>query len=91
VRAAAHNGLGDYYREKGQVEEAFWHYLRVDVLYSQDLEEQARALYWLSKLYEKKAFEGRAGDPERAKNCRDRLLDARFAKTEFQALAAKEK
>jgi hypothetical protein len=51
VQGLAHNALGDYYRKKGLNEEAFWEYLRVDALYSQDRNEHAKALYYLSKLF----------------------------------------
>ena len=45
---SAHNLLGDYYTKKGQQEEAFWHYLRVDALYNEDTEEQAKVLFHLA-------------------------------------------
>jgi tetratricopeptide (TPR) repeat protein len=51
VKGLAHNALGDYYRKKNQHEDAFWEYLRVDALYSQDRNEHAKALYYLSKLF----------------------------------------
>jgi hypothetical protein len=51
VKGLAHNVLGDYYRKKNMNEEAFWEYLRVDALYSQDRNEHAKALYYLSKLF----------------------------------------
>jgi len=51
VKGLAHNALGDYYRKKNLNEEAFWEYLRVDALYSQDRNEHAKALYFLSKLF----------------------------------------
>ena len=38
----------------------FWHYLRVDVLYASDKEEHAKALYWLSKLFESVKREGQS-------------------------------
>src|SRR5207245_1249523 len=40
VCGLAHNTLGDYYVKKGQEEDAFWEYLKVDVLYNQDREQQ---------------------------------------------------
>ena len=69
VKAAALNTLGDYYQQAKQPDEAFWRYLRVDVLYNQDREEHARALYNLSKLFESvradaAALEGLSGAVE---------------------------
>ena len=43
--------LGDFYRKKNLNEDAFWEYLRVDTLYSQNRNEHAKALYYLSKLF----------------------------------------
>ena len=45
LKALAYNTLGDYYQQAKQPDEAFWNYLRVDVLFNQDREEHARALY----------------------------------------------
>jgi hypothetical protein len=87
VKALAANTLGDYYRETGKPEDAFWQYLWVDVVYNQDKHEQAKALYYLSKL-----FDQVKGDAARAVACRERLLkDKEFTGLEFQKLAAKEK
>ena len=52
VKAATHNFLGDFYRKKNQNEDAFWEYLRVDALYSQERNEDAKALYYLWKLFD---------------------------------------
>jgi tetratricopeptide (TPR) repeat protein len=78
IRAVAHNTLGDYYREKKQDEEAFWQYLRVEVLYPQDREEHARALYWLSKL-----FESVKKDKSKASECLDKLKSKDYEGTEY--------
>jgi hypothetical protein len=51
VKCQAHTALGDFYRKKNLNEEAFWEYLRVDALYSQNRNEHAKALYFLSKLF----------------------------------------
>jgi tetratricopeptide (TPR) repeat protein len=80
IRAAAHNTLGDYYREMKQDEEAFWQYLRVEVLYPEDREEHARSLYWLSKL-----FESVKKDKGKAQECLDKLKAKDFEGTEFAA------
>ncbi|HZY85157.1 MAG TPA: hypothetical protein VFE78_10030 [Gemmataceae bacterium] len=85
VRAAAHNLLGDYYMVKGQPEPAFWEYLYVDTLYNQDREEQAKALYHLSTLFDKVKR-----DPTRAKQCAERLKDKQYAGTLYQRRAAGE-
>jgi hypothetical protein len=86
VRAVAHNTLGEYYLRGKQEEEAFWQFLRVDVLYNQDKAEHAKALYHLSKLFDRPR-----NDPARARECRDRLLDKQFAGTEYQRRAESEK
>jgi len=85
LRGGVHNLLGDYFRKKGQNEEAFWHYLRVDSLYNEDAEEQAKALYQLSTLFDKVKR-----DPIRARECATRLQDKRFQGTTFQKLSAAE-
>ena len=90
LRGMAYNGLGDYYREKGQPEEAFWAYLRVDTMYNLDAQEHAKAIYHLSELFKTKKFGDRTGDPARAKNYRERLQDKRFAETEYPKLVPTE-
>jgi hypothetical protein len=85
VRAAAHNLLGDYYLAKGQPEPAFWEYLYVDTLYTQEREEHAKALYHLSRLFDKVKR-----DPTRAKQCAERLKDKQFAGTLYQRRLAAE-
>jgi hypothetical protein len=77
--ALAHTSLGDYYRIKKQDEEALWEYLKVDALYSQEKEEHAKALYWLSRL-----FESVQGNKTRAGQCLERLLDKTYVGTEYQ-------
>jgi hypothetical protein len=86
VRALAHNLLGDYYRLQKQPEEAFWHYLRVDVLYGQDREEHAKALYYLAQLFDKPK-----NDPVRAEECLTRLKGAEFSGTLYQRRVSEEK
>jgi hypothetical protein len=82
VRGVAYNLLGDYYTRKGQGEDAFWSYLRVDAMYSEDVEEQAKALYRLATLFDKVKK-----DPIRGKECADRLQSKRFNGTIYQKLA----
>jgi hypothetical protein len=82
IRSIAHNLLGDYYRLKGQLDEAFWNYLRVDVLYNQDRDEHAKALLQLSKLFDKVK-----NDPVRAQECLTRLKGPDFSGTSYQRQA----
>ena len=85
VKAAAHNLLGDYYLAKGRPEAAFWEYLYVDTLYNQDREEEAKALYHLSTLFDKVK-----NDKQRAQQCAERLKDKQYAGTLYQRRAASE-
>src|SRR5262249_19205289 len=78
ILALAHNTLGDYYREKQQDEDAFWEYLRVDVLYTADREEHAKALYWLAKL-----FDSVKKDKAKAQECVERLKGKEFEGAEY--------
>jgi hypothetical protein len=77
----AHNALGYVYYLGGQHKKALWEFLRVDVVYYQSPEEHARALYYLAKLF------ARFKDPDRAKECRQKLAGKQFAGTEYQRLA----
>lgn len=86
TKGLAHNVLGDCLRGTGKMEEAFWSYLWVDVVYNDSRQEQARALYQLSKL-----FEQVKKDSNRAQQCRERLLSKEFAGTDYQRIAAREK
>jgi tetratricopeptide (TPR) repeat protein len=89
LRAIAHLGRGDCYRLNNQYREAMWDYLWVDVVYNQDREQQARALYYLHECFENL----KDSDPQaaaRAKEARERLLtDPRFKDTRYQKLAGK--
>jgi hypothetical protein len=86
LRALAHNALGDYYLAKKEPERAFWEYLKVETMYDVDREEQAKALYWLSKL-----FDQPKNDPARAEECLTKLQGQRFDGTPYQRKAASEK
>jgi hypothetical protein len=86
LKALIHNLLGDYYRQKGALHEAFWHYLRVDVQYNQDREEQAKALFYLVQLFDKVK-----NDRVRADECLTRLKGEGFAGTTFQRQVKEEK
>jgi tetratricopeptide (TPR) repeat protein len=86
VKALAYNTLGDCYRVNGKLDDAFWQYLWVDIVYNQDRQEHAKALYYLSSLFEKAKK-----NPARAQACRERLLNDRlFAGLEFQKMAARD-
>jgi tetratricopeptide (TPR) repeat protein len=84
--AAAHNSLGDFYRAKDDLDQAFWEYCKVDLLYNQDKEEHAKALYYLAKL-----FNIPRNNTERAKECLTRLQSSQFDGTLYQRLALAEK
>lgn len=84
--ALAHNSLGDYYRGKGDLEQAFWEYCKVDMLYNQDREEHAKALYYLSQLYDRPR-----NNVARAEETLTRLKSAQFDGTLFQRQAMAEK
>jgi hypothetical protein len=87
TKALACNALGDMHLRDGKSEDAFWDYLWVDVLYNQDREEHAKALFQLSKL-----FVSVKRDATRAEHCLDRLVNEKeFANTTYQKLAAKER
>jgi tetratricopeptide (TPR) repeat protein len=86
LRALAHNALGDYYRAKKEMELAFWEYLKVETMYDVDRDEEAKALYWLSKL-----FDQPKNDIDRAKDCLTKLQGQRFDGTPYQRMAASEK
>jgi hypothetical protein len=84
VHAAGHNVLGDLYLKKNQPEDAFWQYLRVDVQYGEDPEQEAKALFYLAKL-----FDSVKNDRVRAQECLDRLQDkGQFGGTEYHKKAA---
>lgn len=84
--ALAHNSLGDYYRAKGDLVRAFWEYCKVDMLYNQDKEEHAKALYYLSQLFDRPRNE-----PRRAEACLTRLKSPQFDGTLYQRQAMAEK
>jgi hypothetical protein len=83
----AHNALGDYYRTKGGNAQAFWEYCKVDMLYNQDKEEHAKALYYLSQLFDKPPRNNR----DRAEEFLSRLKSPQFDGTLYQRLAASER
>jgi predicted negative regulator of RcsB-dependent stress response len=85
TRAAAHNTLGLCYLLGDQPAEARWQFLWVDLVYNQNKAEQAKALYYLARVF------ARLNQPERADACRQTLLsDPQLAGTEFHERARKE-
>jgi tetratricopeptide (TPR) repeat protein len=86
IKGHAANVLGDLYEAQNKREDALWQFLWVDVLYNQDSEEQARALFHLSKL-----FKEVRKDDAMAQRMRDKLQDPRFAGTEYQRMVTQEK
>lgn len=84
--ALAYNSLGDYYLLKKQPDEAFWNYLRVEMRYTDDKEEEAKALYYLAQLFDRPR-----NDLERSDQCRAKLKSPQFDGTLYQRKAASEK
>ncbi len=84
LRAIAYNALGTNFFKAEQYKEARWEFLWVDVVYNQDKAEHARALYYLSHIFD------RLADPDKAAQCRATLLDASFNGTEYQRKLQKE-
>ncbi len=83
-RAVAYNALGTHYYKAEQHKEARWEFLWVDVVYNQDKNEHARALYYLGHVFEK------LGELDKSAQCRATLLDPGFAGTEYQRKWQKE-
>ncbi len=84
--ALAHNSLGDYYLARNERGRAFWEYCKVDMMYNQDKEEHAKALYYLSQLFDRPR-----NDTVRAEEFLTRLKSPQFDGTLYQRLAATEK
>jgi hypothetical protein len=83
LRAAAHLGRGDCYRLNNQFREAMWDYLWVDVVFNQDREQNAKALFHLIDVFE------RINELTKAKDAKERLQnDPRLKDTRYQKLAA---
>jgi hypothetical protein len=82
--ALAHNFLGDFFRLKNQPDLAFWEYLKVDMMYSEDKEEHAKALYYLAQLFDKPK-----NDPARAEQYLTKLKTKEYDGTTYQRLAEK--
>jgi hypothetical protein len=85
LKAVAYNALGLSYYNAGMTKEARWEFLWVDVVYNQDRAEHAKALYYLSRIFED------LNEPERAQECREALNDRQFAGLEYQQRLVREK
>lgn len=86
LKAVAYNALGQSLFDAGQLKEARWEFLWVDVVYNQDRNEHAKALYYLMRIFEQ------LNETERAQECRDTLLsDRQFQGLEYQRLAREKK
>jgi hypothetical protein len=90
VKARAYNALGRCYlnaepADAQNLHEGRWAFLFVDLIYHQDADEQAEALYHLTNIFQ------RLGEPERGRECVDILLtDRRFAGADFMRKALRE-
>lgn len=86
LKAFAYNTLGDCYRQAKKLEDARWQYLWVDVIYHQNREEHAKALYYLFKVSKD------LNDDNRANQFRETLeKDPELAGCEYQRLVVTEK
>jgi hypothetical protein len=83
-RAVIYNTLGEIYYDDGQLQDARWQFLWVDVIYNQDKEEHAKALYYLWKIF------NQLSEPERGVEFFEVLASPRLAGTFYQQKALKE-
>jgi tetratricopeptide (TPR) repeat protein len=90
LKAHAYNALGRCYlsaepADPQNLHEARWAFLFVDLIYQQDPDEQAEALYHLGHVFR------RLNEPLRARECADILLtDRRFLGSDFMRQALRE-
>jgi tetratricopeptide (TPR) repeat protein len=85
LKAAAYNALGESFFKAKMLKEARWEFLWVDLEFNQDRAEHAKALYHLMEIFHQ------LGEAERARECRDALLDTQFNGLEYQRLAKEKK
>lgn len=82
IKASAYNALGEIHFQAAAYKDALWEFLYVDVVYNQDKNEHAKALYYLGQVFDK------LGEADRARECRELLIaDRLFAGLEWQRLA----
>jgi tetratricopeptide (TPR) repeat protein len=84
VKAAAYNAMGKSLFDDNKLKEARWEFLWVDVVFNQDKNEHAMALYYLWRIFKD------LNDLERAGECLETLNDAQFSGTDYQARAQRE-
>jgi hypothetical protein len=85
IRAIIYNTLGEIYYDDGKLQDARWQFLWVDVIYNQDKEERAKALYYLWKIF------NQLGEPERGQEYFEALAtNPNLAGTYYQEKALKE-
>jgi hypothetical protein len=85
LKAAAFNTLGDCHYRAKRLTEALWNYLWVDVIYHQNRQEHARALYHIAKIFKERK------EDKRAQQFKEKLEGKEFAGLEYQRLIAAEK
>jgi thioredoxin-like negative regulator of GroEL len=85
LKALAYNTLGDCYQDARRNKDALYSYLWVDVIYHQNRQEHARAVYHLAKLFKE------LKDDKRAQQYREKLESTLFAGSEYQKMLAGEK
>lgn len=71
IRALAYNTMGDLFMQNGKNRDAMWSYLWVDVVYSQDPQQQMNAVTSLRSIFEQ------LGDTKRAKLYEEKLKSLR--------------
>jgi hypothetical protein len=85
LKALAYNTLGFCHAQAKRSKDAVWDYLWVDVVYNQNRQEHARALYHLAKLFAERKEE------KKAQQFKAKLLDKQFAGIEYQKMITSEK
>jgi hypothetical protein len=84
TRAAIHLARGDYLRLTQKYREAMWDYLWVDTVYFAESEQQAKALYHLTEVFDK------LGDTVKSREAKERLLaDTRLKDTRYQKMTVR--
>ena len=85
LKAQAYNSLGDCQEKAQRPKDALYAYLWVDVVYYQNRQEHAKAVYHLAKLFKE------IKDDKRAEEYRNKLLKSpQFAGLEYQKMLMNE-
>jgi predicted negative regulator of RcsB-dependent stress response len=85
LKAVAYNTLGDCQYQAKRLKEALYSYLWVDVIYHQNRQEHARALFHLVHVFKE------LKDDKRAQQYKEKLEGKEFAGLEYQKSVAAEK